>query len=243
MRMKYSGSSAIRSLSRPRITPHSSDSLAGSKDGTAPSRPYSAPLWTSRVASPPSSTIRVGPAKPLHASMRSVHHQYSSSVSPFHAKTGTPRGSSGVPPVPGWPTTTAAAAWSWVEKMLHEAQRTSAPSAARVSINTAVCTVMCSDPETRAPASGRAAAYLSRSAIRPGISCSANSISRRPCSASPRSRTLKSNVAPRAFCIIWNLLLCLSLSGMRMLVPGGRAGPRPRRGRDRWRNSREVAIG
>ena len=30
----------------------------------------------------------------------------------------------------------AAAAWSWVEKMLHEAQRTSAPSAFRVSIST-----------------------------------------------------------------------------------------------------------
>ncbi len=42
----------------------------------------------------------------------SVHHQYSSSVSPFQAKTGTPWGSSGVP---FGPTATAAAAWSWVE--------------------------------------------------------------------------------------------------------------------------------
>ena len=32
----------------------------------------------------------------------------------------------------------AAAAWSWVEKMLHDAQRTSAPSAINVSISTAV---------------------------------------------------------------------------------------------------------
>ena len=55
-----------------------------------------------------------------------MHHQYSSSVSPFQAKTGTPGGSSAVP---FGPTTTAAAAWSWVEKMLQEAQRTSAPSA------------------------------------------------------------------------------------------------------------------
>ena len=49
---------------------------------------------------------------------------------------------------------TAAAAWSWVEKMLHEAQRSSAPSATSVSISTAVCTVMWSEPVMRAPASG-----------------------------------------------------------------------------------------
>ena len=64
-----------------------------------------------------------------------MHHQYSGSVSPFQAKTGTPCGSLGVP---SGPTTTAAAAWSWVEKMLQLAQRTSAPSATSVSIRTAV---------------------------------------------------------------------------------------------------------
>ena len=48
----------------------------------------------------------------------------------------------------------AAAAWSWVEKMLHEAQRTSAPSAVSVSISTAVWMVMCSEPVMRAPFSG-----------------------------------------------------------------------------------------
>ena len=48
----------------------------------------------------------------------------------------------------------AAAAWSWVEKMLHEAQRTSAPSAVSVSISTAVWIVMCSEPVMRAPFSG-----------------------------------------------------------------------------------------
>jgi hypothetical protein len=48
----------------------------------------------------------------------------------------------------------AAAAWSWVEKMLHEAQRTSAPSASSVSIRTAVWMVMCSEPAMRAPFSG-----------------------------------------------------------------------------------------
>ena len=56
--------------------------------------------------------------------------------------------------MPSGPTTTAAAAWSWVEKMLQEAQRTSAPSATRVSISTAVWMVMCSEPAIRAPASG-----------------------------------------------------------------------------------------
>ena len=48
----------------------------------------------------------------------------------------------------------AAAAWSWVEKMLQEAQRTSAPRACSVSISTAVWIVMCSEPVMRAPLSG-----------------------------------------------------------------------------------------
>ena len=74
----------------------------------------------------------------------------------------------------------AAAAWSWVEKMLHEHQRTSAPSATSVSIRTAVCTVMWSEPVMRAPLSGCAAPNSSRRAMRPGISCSASSISLRP---------------------------------------------------------------
>ncbi len=116
-----------------------------------------------------------------------MHHQYSSSVSPFHANTGTPCGSSGVP---SGPTTIAAAAWSWVEKMLQLHQRTSAPSAVSVSISTAVCTVMCSEPVIRAPFSGCEAAYSSRVDIRPGISCSARRISLRPNSASERSATL-----------------------------------------------------
>ncbi len=77
-----------------------------------------------------------------HDSARSVHHQYSSSVSPFQANTGMPAAA------------IAAAAWSWVEKMLHDAQRTSAPSATRVSMSTAVWMVMCSEPVMRAPVSG-----------------------------------------------------------------------------------------
>jgi len=84
----------------------------------------------------------------------------------------------------------AAAAWSCVEKMLQEAQRTSAPSATRVSMSTAVCTVMCREPAILAPFRGCCAAKRSRIAIRPGISCSASVISLRPKSARPRSATL-----------------------------------------------------
>merc|ERR1712061_386786 len=40
----------------------------------------------------------------------------------------------------------AAAAWSWVLKMLQEHQRTLAPRAASVSINPPVWIVMCNDP-------------------------------------------------------------------------------------------------
>ncbi|GAA3484176.1 hypothetical protein GCM10018966_087080 [Streptomyces yanii] len=94
--------------------------------------------------------------------------------------------------MPFGPTAMAAAAWSWVEKMLQEAQRTWAPRATRVSISTAVCTVMCSEPVMRAPASGCESAYSLRIDIRPGISCSASVISLRPNSARERSATLKS---------------------------------------------------
>ena len=45
----------------------------------------------------------------------------------------------------------AAAAWSWVEKMLQLAQRTLAPSSTRVSMSTAVWMVMCSEPVMRTP--------------------------------------------------------------------------------------------
>ena len=58
------------------------------------------------------------------------------------------------------PAAIAAAAWSWVEKMLHDAQRTSAPSAFSVSISTAVWIVMCSEPAMRAPFSGWAGGVL-----------------------------------------------------------------------------------
>ncbi len=132
--------------------------------------------------------MRFGPANPSadQSKMRSVHSQYSSSVSPFHANTGTPAGAS---TVPVGPTATAAAASSCVEKMLQLAHRTCAPSATRVSISTAVCTVMWSEPAMRAPASGCVGPNSSRSAIRPGISFSARRIWWRPASARERSAT------------------------------------------------------
>src|SRR6516162_398339 len=179
------GWSARELRSRSRMMTHSSGSSSDG-DGTPPACSYSAPLCTNSVASPPSSRIMFGPSPPGQVRASSVQRQYSSRVSPFQAKTGMPRGSSGVP---SGPTATAAAAWSWVEKMLQLAQRTCAPSATSVSISTAVCTVMCSDPVILAPRSGWLGAYSARTAISPGISCSASWISLRPKAASERSAT------------------------------------------------------
>jgi hypothetical protein len=107
----------------------------------------------------------------------SVKSQYCSSDSPLKAKTLMPA------------LATAAAAWSWVLKILQLAQRTEAPSSTRVSINTAVSIVMCSEPETRTPFNGFCGPCFSRTAISPGISCSATEISLRPHSASEMSLT------------------------------------------------------
>ena len=84
----------------------------------------------------------------------------------------------------------AAAAWSWVEKMLQLAQRRSPPSSAKVSIRMAVWMVMCSEPDMRTPFKGCSLPYFSRNAISPGISFSETSISLRPQAASPISATL-----------------------------------------------------
>ena len=130
------------------------------------------------VASPPSSTMRSGPEPSGHVSACFVHHQYSSSVSPFHANTGTPD------------FAIAAAAASFVEKMLQLAQRTSAPSSRRVSMRIAVSTVMCSEPATRAPARGFFGPYFALTDMSPGISCSSSVIIRRPRSANLMSLTL-----------------------------------------------------
>mmetsp|Transcript_15355 Transcript_15355/g.17060 ORF Transcript_15355/g.17060 Transcript_15355/m.17060 type:complete len:207 (+) Transcript_15355:46-666(+) len=135
---------------------------------------------TRLVRSPPSSRIMLGwvssPGKPRTTC--STHQSYSSSVSPFQAKTGTPA------------LATAAAAASLVEKMLHEHHRTRAPRAVRVSMRTAVCTVMCRQPAMRAPARGLLSPNSRRSSIRPGISFSPSSISLRPHSARDMSLTL-----------------------------------------------------
>ena len=48
------------------------------------------PLCINKVAFPPSSTISCGPLPPGNVNASFVHHQYSSSVSPFHANTGMP---------------------------------------------------------------------------------------------------------------------------------------------------------
>ena len=88
------GCSASERRSTSRMTPYSSESFS-SGGGTAPAASYSAPMWISSVASPPSSRIEFGPLPSGQVSICSVHHQYSSSVSPFQAKTGTPCGLSG----------------------------------------------------------------------------------------------------------------------------------------------------
>src|SRR6478735_8413980 len=182
-----------RARSSARNTLYSSES-SSSPGGTTPAFSNCAPRRTSIVASPPSSRIMLA-GSPGQVSICSAAHQYSSRDSPFQANTGVPLGSS---TLPYRPTTTAAAAWSWVEKMLQDAQRTSAPRSTRVSISTAVCTVMCSDPEIRAPASGRTSAYSRRSAIRPGISCSASVISLRPKSARASEATFQSRSPDRS---------------------------------------------
>merc|ERR1719272_2341744 len=157
--------------------------LAGS--GKVPSFAYfpsnSFPLCINRVASPPSSTSKSQPSAPGTVIICSVHHQYSGSVSPFHAKTVD------VPAL-----AIAAAAWSCVLKMLQEHQRTLAPKADKVSISTAVCTVMWRDPEMFKPLKGCLKPNSLRHAMSPGISCSARFNSLRPNSARPRSFTLES---------------------------------------------------
>mmetsp|Transcript_13686 Transcript_13686/g.43741 ORF Transcript_13686/g.43741 Transcript_13686/m.43741 type:complete len:338 (+) Transcript_13686:743-1756(+) len=180
-RFGLSGISRRRMPSTIFISALSVDSGSGREPSASNLRSNLTPSWMSSVMSPPSSTIRSGP-RPLPSSSgqvhaRIVHSQYSSSVSPFHANTPTsPRAAM------------AEAAWSCVEKMLHEHQRTSAPSSHRVSIKTAVCTVMCSDPLTRAPAS--TLPNSSRHCMSPGISTSARVISLRPKSARVISATL-----------------------------------------------------
>jgi hypothetical protein len=80
---RWGSSARVRSSVR-RMIENSCES-ADSGSGTAPAASNSTPLWTSSVASPPSSRIMFGPPPSGQPSTCSVHHQYSSSVSPFHA--------------------------------------------------------------------------------------------------------------------------------------------------------------
>merc|ERR1719316_1327621 len=157
---------------------------SGSVPSFANAASHSLPLWISSVASPPSSTSWSQPSEPGTVSICSVHHQYSASVSPFQAKTVD---------VPAFAI--AAAAWSCVLKMLHEHQRTLAPSAAKVSIRTPVWIVMWREPLMFKPLKGCEGPNSLRHAIKPGISCSARDSSLRPNSARPISFTFESAIA------------------------------------------------
>ena len=95
-----------------------------------------------------------------------------------------------------------------------------APRSTSVSIRTAVCTVICSEPVIRTPWSGLLEAYFSRIAISPGISCSAISMDFRPHSARVRSLTLNSGAAA-AFPLPLVVLAGRAFPG---LVARGRAG-------------------
>mmetsp|Transcript_2057 Transcript_2057/g.4188 ORF Transcript_2057/g.4188 Transcript_2057/m.4188 type:complete len:219 (+) Transcript_2057:967-1623(+) len=119
------------------------DAGSGSEPSLAKVSSNFLPSWRRSVASPPSSTIWSMPSPSGQLRALSVHHQYSSRVSPFQAKTLA---------VPA--RTMADAAWSCVEKMLQDTQRTSAPSASSVSMSTPVWMVMWSEPMMRTPASG-----------------------------------------------------------------------------------------
>ena len=132
----------------------------------------------SRVASPPSSTMSCGPeAVRARSAPARCTHQYSSSVSPFQAKTGTPAAAM------------AAAAWSWVEKMLQEhPAHVGAELDERLDEDGGLDRHVQRAHDADALRAASRRPYFSRVAIRPGISCSAISISLRPKSARPMSR-------------------------------------------------------
>merc|ERR1719238_2080073 len=146
-------------------------------------------VWRTHLNSGLVAMIWSGPSLPGQVSICSVHHQYSARVSPFHAKTVE------VPAL-----AIAAAAWSWVLKMLQEHQRTLAPNADKVSMSTPVWMVMCREPLMLRPLKGCEGPYSFRAAIKPGISCSARVSSLRPNSAKPMSFTRESAMLERTLC-------------------------------------------
>src|SRR5512145_2509550 len=122
--------------------------------------------------------------------------------------------------------------------MLQLAHRTSAPRSASVSARTAVWMVMWSEPVIRWPFSGCAFRYSRRTAMSPGISFSASSISLRPHSARERSFTRNSNGAAAFEGFCWAVCFAGFLAAMGCLLAGevveggSGAAPCPPRGRD-----------
>merc|ERR1719507_2325388 len=130
MRVYFVGSAGMESFNNCKMHLNSALSVlfgSGRDLSLAYFASISLPLWINKVASPPSSTNWSQPSAPGTVIICSVHHQYSGSVSPFQAKTVE------VPAL-----AMAAAAWSCVLKMLHDAQRTLAPKCAKVSMSTPV---------------------------------------------------------------------------------------------------------
>ena len=178
---------ALRSSAR--MTANSSLSVVDGS-GTAPAFSNSTPLCTSSVASPPSSrimfgSVAVGPAQHLLGAPPVLLERL--------ALPGEDRHAGGASAVPSGPTAIAAAAWSWVEKML---QRRPAHLGAerdqRLDQHRGLHRHVQRTGDPRAGERLRCRRTRARIAIRPGISCSARVISLRPKSASDRSATLKS---------------------------------------------------
>src|SRR5215204_1523949 len=120
--------------------------------------------------------------------------------------------------------------------MLHDTQRTSAPRSTSVSMSTAVWMVMCSDPMTRAPASGCLPRYSARIDMRPGISCSASWISLRPHSASERSATLKAGRSVALLTRVGAVAVAIVGKGLgnRFGEQGSNSGGSRRTSEQRW---------
>ena len=149
MRCHCPGASRWRRRSSARMTPHSSGSLAGVEVGhlAGPLELEALVHEQRRVAAVVDDQVRapaVGPdqrlvgAPPVLLERLALPGEDGGAVGALDACRRRP-------------TATAAAAGSWVLKMLHDTQRTSAPRSTSVSISTAVCTVMCSEPMMRAP--------------------------------------------------------------------------------------------
>ena len=178
--------------------------VAGS--GTAPAFSNSTPLCTSSVASPPSSRIMFGPSPVGPAS------------APARCTTSTPRASRPSRRTPGCRRAGDRGRGVVLggEDVARRPAHLGAERDERLDQHRGLDRHVQRAGDARARERLRVARTRSRSAIRPGISCSASSISLRPNSASERSATLKSVVqVGRGHRV--------SMSGV-----GGRSGPRRR---------------